>query len=215
MIWAKKDRDNFHLLINHMLDVYHTANFIIETNISIFSKLKSISEETQSAWSAIIGLHDIGKATPDFQKNNSGRFRHEHLSVLILFRYLIEKLGIEEKVLWKCPGFQAIKFIILHHSKFNPIRPEDAAKAKHSPTHPIGDITWRDNQYDIIDNYLDAVNISASALLCISFKEPSDAAYFSGLMTLADWVGSDANIFYLENDKYEIHEYLPVSLQNF
>lgn len=208
-IWAKKSNVKIHLLINHMLDVYHTANCIIDKNIKVFSKLESFSADNQVLWSAIIGLHDIGKATPHFQNSNSG-IRHESLSVYILFHYFQERLGIDKRELLSAPSFKAIKFIVMHHSKFEPLN-KQMLIATHSPVQPIGDKIWKNIQFEIIDKYLSSINIIASDLQLISFKKISDAAYFSGLMTLADWVGSDANNFRLEDTNYTLNDYLPIS----
>ncbi len=211
MIWAKKYESEIHLLINHMLDVYNTSNAIIDSNIKIFSKLDSFSIDDKSIWAAIIGLHDIGKATPDFQCGNTASIRHEILSVYILFQYLKEKLEIDNQVLWQSPFFQTIKFIIMHHSKFDSITQRETIKSTHSATHSIGDISWKTIQFDIIDDYLNAIGVSVTDLQKVSFKNISDATYFSGLMTLADWVGSDTNNFKLEGNTYSLEEYIPIS----
>ena len=211
IIWAKKDSlSNKHPLMFHILDVYHTAMELIESNLKIFSKFKSFQENEKKIWAAIIGLHDIGKATPNFQKGKSDP-RHEKLSVFILFQYFKEKLNIDNQQLLNSSFFQTIKFLILHHSKFLTLDKNRLLKERHNPISDMGDNSWKEVQYDIIDKYLESIGISISDIQKISFKNISDAAYFSGLMTLADWVGSDINSFSLEGDKYSVEEYMPVS----
>jgi len=209
MIWAKKNNEDYQTLINHMLDVYYTSNAIIDINIEKFSKLKSFKPELKEVWSAIIGLHDIGKATPDFQNRIFLNARHEKLSVVILFLYLLDKFKIEKKELLLSTYFQVIKFIILHHSKFITISINDLKS--HSPSVPVGDDNWKKKQYNIIDNYLKIISIEINDLKKLSFENISDSAYFSGLMTLADWVGSDINNFQLVNNKYTPEEYSSIA----
>ncbi|MDT3741238.1 MAG: CRISPR-associated helicase Cas3' [Candidatus Kapabacteria bacterium] len=214
MIWAKKSEDSLHLLINHIIDVYHTATLLIEKNINIFSNLESFTKENQKIWAAIIGMHDIGKATNFFQSGNSvcdSKKRHEVYSVYILFHYLNEKLQIKPDDLLKSSYFNVIKFIILHHSKFKSINHKEIFLSKHNSTHPIGAENWKKIQYDIIDTFLNSIEISVNDLKKLSFVNISDAAYFSGLMTLADWVGSDINSFPLEGEKYNIKDYFHIS----
>ena len=75
-LWGKTDRknpDNFHPLIFHLLDVGHCAKIIWEQGLSasirqrIANALGLSVEEAGNAVALLAGLHDLGKACPPFQ----------------------------------------------------------------------------------------------------------------------------------------------------
>ncbi len=206
-IWAKKSEGKFHPLLYHMIDVYHTALLLINNNINNFTCLDSFTKHEANLWAALIGLHDIGKANPYFQ-NSSKSQRHEKSSVQILMIYLKDKYGLDSFDIWNHDFFQVFKYIILHHSKFNPIYFEDST---HSARSILGDAKWKNVQFEILDNFFTLTNINPIDFKSISLSNTSDAAYLSGLITLSDWLGSDSNIFTFEYLEYSPEKYFEIS----
>lgn len=79
-VWGKTDKDNvqvWHPLIHHLLDASAVSQILWEQSLSVSFKdelsaqFGLSSEETESLISFWVGIHDIGKAGPEFQKKNS------------------------------------------------------------------------------------------------------------------------------------------------
>ncbi|PKO05842.1 MAG: hypothetical protein CVU41_09455 [Chloroflexi bacterium HGW-Chloroflexi-3] len=206
--WGKSDRKNpekYHLLIYHLLDTAAVAWVLWKNSISVsirkeISELLKLNEDESgillSCW---IALHDIGKASPVFQRKNKfldNKWKEHgiHIKDNLTPEIYHPEIGClflqKEKI---TPDWVAIA-ISGHHGawRFDPrnfvIRDQ------------IGDEIWDQLRLLLCEIVFSVQGINYRAVLSkISDLETENALaiWFSGFICMADWVAS--NDEYYEN----------------
>lgn len=204
--WAKYDRatGQHHLLGYHLLDVAGVAVCMWENVLSGSQKrwlcqLLTLSEtEAKHFVALLIGLHDIGKASSDFQAKVPSLFQrllaigfednrtpskdipHGVYSRNTLRHFLQERCGVEDD------AARAIASGIGgHHGQWiaHDKRPRDPIQGK-----------WRALQQEIIEQLLSVLPITTPPTI------PEEqvnllVVFLSGLTSVCDWIGSSEDYF--------------------
>jgi CRISPR-associated endonuclease/helicase Cas3 len=236
-LWAKFDARSglLHPLIYHSLDVGQNALALLRnalppaTRQELSDALQLDEETTDRLLAFFAALHDIGKASPAFQAHQSlpaearqmlldplqaagvtfrtrggeRRARHEIITAHVLKPLLHAELGLDK---WDTSRFaQAISG---HHGIWPP--PGSDPKGD-----DLGDATWDALRKQLFET-LQAIfqppqhvklpkdDLVANRLLTI----------FSGLLSVADWIGSDENRFPYQDIYMPWEEYLQQSAEN-
>jgi len=204
-IWAKKSEENdqHYPLLCHMLDATAVCLGIWEKCLhhgarqSIASALQ-LTESDASQWISLwVGLHDIGKASPDFQgksetakeklKQAGFKFNrrpdtyHGIASACILQGFLENKIGIElaKKISVTVGG---------HHGRFP--QAEELQRARPF----LGEGLWKDTQTKL---YMLMVELCNMQDIPVPKGSPGNAFFMvlAGLTSVADWVASNEVFF--------------------
>lgn len=211
--WGKfsSDHEQWHPLIDHCADVAACCEALLETTLlrrrlAAFSGLLDLSEAQVARLCVLAAYHDIGKFNLGFQHKALDRppFKNGHVrEALALFsgrfddsKRLRVSLALNEISEWG-PDDCAIRLLIAaiaHHGK-----PADLAECEPSyralqwkatrgldPFEGIARLVARAHAW-----YPAAFATDAEALpAAVAFQHA-----FSGLVTLADWLGSDTRFF--------------------
>ncbi|PJF22973.1 MAG: hypothetical protein CUN56_03335 [Phototrophicales bacterium] len=221
-LWAKYDRKSgaYHLLIYHLLDVAAVAWMMWHHVLSDYQRqwladLLHLDEESACRQIALLAaLHDIGKATPSFQKKAQPLYQlfidagineraidkpHGILSTVILESWLMNK-GMKRHV-----AISLASVIGGHHGSWI----ADTEVDKANP----GGSRWKDLQdqlCQIIQETLDVqvFQVSEDVQTINTF-----AAFLSGFVSVCDWIGSDEAYFPYETEIIEPSGYFQRSLK--
>lgn len=229
--WAKTDRSTnadgtlqrpewTRPLWAHLLDVAHSALLLWEVSVphtfrkKLAQTLNLSVKEAGYVLSFLIGLHDIGKAIPSFQKLHDPsrktlealglNFRdfpvplhHGHASIVIMQRWMRSGTVLSDTSL----GRYLSAFVGYHHGLFvgkNWWR----SQAKNINLNIFGDTAWDTERYALLDAVAAAwfstypLASSPTALHDESGDTtPPWLLGFAGWTTLADWLGSMAECF--------------------
>ena len=211
--WAKRKtellREVRYPLLFHMLDVAIVTRQLWEKSLHsgarhLFAEQLHLSESEAATWISFwSGLHDIGKASPVFQRK-SEVVKHQLESIGFVFEshvtdiphgvitaYVFPDLVVSASPNQKFPGDMA-QFIGLaiggHHGTFSINEPKYIQK---------GDSEW--------DSTRTALTVQLASLLNISSlpapQYVNDNAFYmmlAGLTSVADWIGSSEDFFPLE-----------------
>lgn len=228
-LWAKREpkgkpkaeTTQYHLLIYHLLDVAAVACCMWDDVLGAGQKIwlqETLCLDkgaTRQLLALLAGLHDIGKATPGFQKKvadlydvlgeyglreRSDDTPHGILSAVILKRWLNEK-GID---LMKAGALAAV--IGGHHGDW--ITTTELSRAS------AGKEKWRELQAEICGALEGLLGASAIALPSTDRDFNTFAAFVSGFVSVCDWIGSDSAHFPFEARAIDLREYLEHSCQH-
>ena len=221
LLWAKRDPKGkpkaktraYHALIYHLLDVAAVAYGMWDDVLGAGQKdwlmeMIGLDETAARGMLALLaGLHDIGKATPAFQRKAAdlydalGDDLHEHsddtlhgiLSAVILRQWLIDQ-GLDKQ-----PAAQLAAVIGGHHGSW--ISTTDTYRKS------AGNEKWQDLQNQLcgtLQEVLDAAEISLP-------EEPQAfnvfAAFLSGFVSVCDWIGSNEDYFSYEEERIDPQDY--------
>lgn len=210
--WAKLERDAdnrvvaWHPLADHSADVAACCEALLQHTL-IGRRLARLAGHAEmepglvSRLAALAALHDVGKFNAGFQaraeadpRRRTGHVR-EVLALLSATPYpetarLGEALSIEELAAWT-PDLSFLVAAIAHHGR--PLAPDETfyrpefwrPRAGLDPFDGIRDLV------DRVRSWFPAAFVSGPALP----TEPRFQHAFSGALTLADWIGSDATLF--------------------
>lgn len=228
LLWAKYERKtgDYHLLIYHLLDVAAVACCMWEDVLGAGQKtwlqdlLRLGEEATRGQLALLAGLHDIGKATPGFQRKAADRYEalcdadaglrekgihvddHGLLSAVILQRWLKEKMGIS-----KMRAGQLAAVIGGHHGAWILTNARQNARAS------AGKEKWKALQDELIDQLQAPLGVDA-------ISPPEDpqafnvfAAFLSGFVSVCDWVGSNGEHFEFEEDMNDLQAYFQRAME--
>ena len=233
-LWAKREPRRkpkaettaYHLLIYHLLDVAAVACCMWEQVLGDGQKAwlaKALGLEQEAArqqMALLAATHDIGKATPAFQKkaldlydalcDMDGRLRekrtevddHGILSAVILSRWLATK-GLSAM-----QASQLAAVIGGHHGDW--ITTKEMQDAKIS----AGKATWRDLQDEVCRELELLLDVPTMALPHDSTDFNTFAAFVSGFVSVCDWIGSASEYFPFEMACLDLGEYFRRSLEN-
>ena len=214
-LWAKREPRGrkaktraYHALIYHLLDVAAVAYGLWDAGLGAGQKkwlmeMLGLDEAAARGMLALLaGLHDIGKATPAFQKKvpdlyakldddlHEPTYADDHgiFSAVILRRWFIDKgLG-------KRQANQLAAVIGGHHGSW--ISNTEANEAKNKQ---VGNEKWQDLQNQLCDTLQEVLGAAEISLP----EEPQAfnvfAAFLSGFVSVCDWMGSNEHYFLYED----------------
>ncbi|MFW6189817.1 MAG: CRISPR-associated helicase Cas3' [Planctomycetota bacterium] len=211
--WAKIDWDesghvtSWHPLKAHSADVAAVAEALLEKTIlgRRFARLLG-AERPGTAMPArlcmLTALHDVGKVNHGFQERARGGRTAGHVSPLVDFlawdeeekTQIVEALGLRRMVGWFGSESELCEFLLAtfcHHGR--PVRPSAGFQPR----------LWRPRGERNPIAGMRAVRQAAERWFPEAFGEkgppfPTSPAFqhaFNGLLTLADWIGSDEEMF--------------------
>lgn len=224
-LWAKYDRTtrNYHLLHYHLLDVsavaWHMWEMVFTPALRAWlANFVGASEENaRQIVALLVGLHDIGKATPTFQKKASSLYEmlreagikdertfdepHGVLSAIILDRLLVAD-GMDKRTAKK------IALVIGgHHGEW--INRTTFRQA----TGAAGREHWSNIQAELFTLMKESFSVGDISIP----SDPVDcnifAAFLSGFTSVCDWIGSNETYFPYEANLMPTDEYLARALQ--
>ena len=227
LLWAKYDRKSraHHLLSYHLLDVAAVACCMWDDVLGAGQKdwlqeTLCLNEKAARQLLALLaGLHDIGKATPGFQKKVADLYEalceadedlrehsyiddHGILSAVILQRWLKDEMSVK-----KMRAGQLAAVIGGHHGAWISSNERQQAQAS------IGKEKWKTLQKELIAQLQATLGVDEISL-------PEDpqafnvfAAFLSGFVSVCDWVGSDAQYFALDEGIRDAQDYFRDSLE--
>ena len=200
--WAKRDNPDWHSLIAHSADVAAVLWMLLrETKMG--RRLGSLagfdfSSEHAFRLAVLAALHDAGKASRGFQHGQAGHLR----PIIGLFteggEYL-DPLPLQKMIPWFQDGGHLRRFLITtwsHHGEPIPKASSQHISAWHpndnyDPADALGRLAQR-----IEEEWLETAFSSTAA----PFPDtPALENAFVGVLTLADWIGSDRRYFRYEN----------------
>jgi CRISPR-associated endonuclease/helicase Cas3 len=201
MLWAKTAQNGeelYHPLLHHMLDVAAVTGMIWDQTLT--ARLRQRIERALGVSDArllvmfMAGAHDVGKASPGFQKK-----------VLKLSDHLTLRFSQNDK---SCPhGFissRAVKelghcqatdllgqIIGGHHGVFP--RSQDLLMGKDT----LGNREWEKARHGVLSEFTDTLGFDLKQVLS-SLKQITDpfiVPVISGFVSVADWIGSNQDFF--------------------
>ena len=209
-LWAKREPKGrkaktraYHALIYHLLDVAAVACGLWDDGLGAGQKawlmeMLGLDDETaaRGMMALLAGLHDIGKATPAFQKKVPDLYArldddlhdeftyvddHGILSAVILRRWFIDKgLG-------KRQASQLAAVIGGHHGSW--------ISNTETNNKSAGNEKWQDLQNQLCDTLQEVLGGAEISLP----EEPQAfnvfAAFLSGFVSVCDWIGSNKDYF--------------------
>lgn len=197
-----------HHLAHHSADVaavflclLHEPHWRARASVAIGREL---TEAETRCLGALVFLHDIGKLAPGFQAKawpeGHGLALRGHLECGWLWSYLERPDALAGAVAyisrWTSIGSRIgewLAALFAHHGR--PVqKPEDGIASKAFPVLPAYD--WQTEEAVLGRALLDWFPEIATA--CPPPPEPAFVHFFCGLLTLADWVGSDREAFPFE-----------------
>lgn len=227
--WGKvnKECDFYHLLVYHLLDVAASGSAILKKNRNLSTDCSELLDISTSHFNSIISfilaLHDLGKFSSAFQyiqmtisdqtlprapwQYDSAIARHDQLGTFVLNeiidRSLKEKvLPIEERYKIKYHIRKLIYVSLGHHG---------------APIKSRNDFGNYFTNQNVDDAYAFVEEIS---LLMFGTKDwmcelekinlehwPQISWYTSGLCILADWIGSNSDVFSFETKPISLAKY--------
>ena len=200
-IWGKSDNSNganfYHPLFFHMLDVATVTSKLWDTSTSPNAKSTITSQLGKNAYAKLLflaGAHDIGKASPGFQKKlptlsqyiplefliTDKPRSHGHLSAFILKQYV-------GPVLSKITGG--------HHGVFP--RSSDVKAGRDS----LGNQHWDETRFILLKRLLSSIdpNINLAELKGVDCSRPAIVPLLAGFITVSDWIASNQMFFPCQN----------------
>jgi len=200
--WAKKDNSCWHSLIAHSADVAAVLRVLLERTI-LSDRLGALANLDLlpvhlDRLAVLAALHDAGKASRGFQEGEARHLR----PIIGLFpeggKYL-DPLPLRKMTPWFQNGGHLRRYLVTtwsHHGK-----PIPKASSQHISTwHPSDDYDPANElarlAHRIEKQWLETAFSGTAA----PFPDvPALENAFAGVLTLADWVGSDRRYFQYEN----------------
>lgn len=233
-LWAKTDRDTGkrHLLLYHLLDVAQTARALWRDGVSEPVR-RQISEWLgldQDAAGRLVafwaGLHDLGKASPIFQDHprmNDGlrkRIKRELQAVGFEFRtfsgfsrheiistWALDKQGLLKSEMGSEPRFarRIAAAVGGHHGDLPRAGALDPALL---PPDHRGNAMWESARLELLRELKRLIQPPES--VTVELETPQENALLmllAGLVSVADWIGSNEDYFPYEEQFIETAQY--------
>ncbi len=215
-----------HPLLCHMLDVAFVAQRILE-DVLPRSMAQRLARSTSLGWpdvqawiTFLVALHDLGKASPEFQAKApamrvaldaigfdldppSGARFHGVFGVLGIAEQL-QRMGLDQ--------FAAVRLaraVAAHHGEF----PTDAAALnpagpRESGRHPA----WATARRGIVDTLAQTLGVrDAQPFQGSASEDHAIIVLLAGLTAVADWIGSIAEVFTYEFPPDSLDDYAPLA----
>lgn len=224
-LWAKYDRvtGNYHVLRYHLLDVAAVAWQMWDRVLShaqrdwLASALATDHHNARSIIAMLASLHDIGKATPGFQKKAKLLYEmllstgvddersfddlHGILSAVILYRLL------SENGLGKRGARNMAQVIGGHHGEWV------STSALQQARGASGQQQWHEMQQELFMLLKDVFNVGEITLPDDLAQQNVFAAFLSGFVSVCDWIGSNDTYFPYETTIIETESYFERTLE--
>jgi CRISPR-associated endonuclease/helicase Cas3 len=206
-LWAKTEmpRPNrhhpdyrYHPLLFHMLDVAAVAGLIWDHCLGPLIRKRlasSLGDDARTHIVFLAGAHDIGKASPGFQKkvpaisqhigcpfsNNDQSRPHGIISAHLL-----------KEILSSCPAYAVLAQIAGgHHGVF----PRSVELRMGRDT--LGDNCWGALRRNLLYKYANTIGFNLDQTLRIGSEitDPAVVPVLAGFVSVADWIGSNQDFF--------------------
>ncbi|HEY5956489.1 MAG TPA: CRISPR-associated endonuclease Cas3'', partial [Polyangiaceae bacterium] len=232
LLWGKAQRScqdfsgaNWHPLLCHMLDVMNVADAMLDRVPPILRRLilTPLGESARGWLRLVVALHDIGKATPGFQRkwiSNLGKqevagltntvnkecHRHGITGTAILSRLLGNSKFLGDRALPKRTALALSRATASHHGEF--VRDGSITRCWNEHlAKQLRQGVWNDVHL-LIGRLMLEVATEGRELCPLQSTldlEPGFLMALAGLTSVADWLGSSIDFF-----KYQA---LPVSIE--
>lgn len=224
-LWAKYDRvsEAYHVLHYHLMDVAAVAwqmwHLVLSSSHRQWLRqmLRTDDDNAAAILALLAGLHDIGKATPCFQKKvlplyeallsmgiqDERAFEEPHgiLSAVILPN-LLDQLGIEAR-----PA-QAIAAVIGgHHGEWISRAEQRNARAS------VGREQWAIMQETLFSMLSELLGVKQIQLPDDEMQCNAFCTFLSGFVSVCDWIGSDETFFPYESAVFEADLYFTRAIE--
>ncbi len=225
-LWAKSGEDEQgYSLVGHLLDVAAVAHALLEREppqtLRLYAEDVGLEPGDAKKWiAALAGLHDIGKATPAFQRQwEPGRLVVEAAGLTFskgdkgtAHGKLSQKILQDELKIYglgKRLAAQVADAVGAHHG----LR---TAKGDLSdnvvPQQDMGNNAWQETRQELLTEFLKAVEV-------VQISPPITAALtgqgfirLAGLTSFADWIGSTVDFFPTDRKVENLREHFLDSL---
>lgn len=222
LLWAKtksKDSQEYHPVLNHCVDVAQVARLIWSRclNNAIRSRLSKdlgvLPSHAEIVVGLLAGLHDLGKASPAFQMLRADLSAHLAEAGLELPQLSTHKphgivTAVELKRLLlnadRCiSGGRVTSGVVAqiagaHHGVF-----PQALEMRGLGTDSLGSDSWAHAREQMAIELWQALKGAEVGQCSFGEREPEDPAtvpLLAGLISVADWIGSDTKLFPFDNN---------------
>lgn len=212
-LWGKGKTESFHPLLFHMLDVGWVARLMMEHFSSDRFVKMVLGSVTPTQLGLLVALHDLGKASPAFQLKrkdliehwrsgftwptaeveaaNSTEVSHGRVGAAVLRTVLSERYGLAR------PAAALLADSLAgHHGRFAEFEQvESVGKGRLGTWSGLGSGQERWAQLrsclvEVLEGCFDGVRAS-----CPPQFPPTSALVLAGLVSVADWIGSNEEWF--------------------
>lgn len=213
-LWAKTNsaKTEGYSLLGHLLDVAAVAKALLErepdSTLEYYAEDLGLDKKDAASWVAVlVGLHDIGKATPAFQQKwllgkqiveNTGLHfigdkdvPHGQLSQKILQKAL-QDYGFARKL-----ARQVADAVGAHHG----FRSDSSVMRKILDS-DVGDEAWNTVQEEMIDAFMKTMQTAHLSAPKVNRLSGQAFMRLAGLTSFADWIGSDTRFFPTERNMH-------------
>lgn len=201
-LWAKAGQDSadcqYHPLLYHMLDVAAVASLVWDNHLNarVRERLESaLGTEARSQVIFVSGAHDIGKASPGFQKRapkpsqslelqfsvNDQDRPHGFVSAHVLSEVLGSSAA--SRLLGQVSGG--------HHGVFP--RSCDLRMGRDT----LGNTNWEVARRSVLNEFADIVGLDLKRAFQseAELSDPFSVPVLAGLISVVDWIGSNQDFF--------------------
>lgn len=197
-LWAKYDAKTarYHPLMAHLLDVAAVASAMWETLPTarrswVCQQMNLSEEQAMRVCSLLIGLHDIGKASPGFQ-TKAGTLYQQLDKRGYSLRSTDAAHGIVSAAILKQDPLRLPTTLACaiggHHGEWVRLSVLDTASSS------MGDAPWRTLQTKIIERVKQVLGIDRM-IFTREMESTPFAAFIAGYTSVADWIGSNETYF--------------------
>ena len=200
-LWGKTDREDpsrYHPLLFHMLDVAAVAGFVWDHCLTpqLRKRLEcSLGPDACTRVVFLSGAHDLGKASPGFQKRvpelarNCGlRFSDNDLSRPHGFvsAHILKEAFSTRRISHVFPQIAGG-----HHGVF----PQSAELPMGRDT--LGDNDWKKARQALLEELANAVGVDLgqATQLGSEIADPAIVPILAGFISVVDWIGSNQDFF--------------------
>jgi CRISPR-associated endonuclease/helicase Cas3 len=196
-LWAKYGSDDglWHPIILHMLDVAAVAGFVWEHNLAdgLRKRLESVfpASDIKSLIMFLAGAHDIGKASPGFQKKvwrlaecsgflyseNDRNCPHGQVTAVALREFL-------------SPAFSLLGQLSGGHHGVFP-RSSQLQLGRDS----LGNQQWQEARTEILNKFAEIVGLNFRQQPTTEISDPLVVPVLAGFISVVDWIGSNQDFF--------------------
>ncbi len=206
-LWAKTNRDGtnqsradcrYQPLLYHMLDVAAVAGLVWDHCLGLQLRKRiecSLGTDARTQIVFLSGAHDLGKASPGFQKkvpelsqhsglqfsDNDQNRPHGFISALVL-----------KEVLGSCPASAVLGQIAGgHHGVF----PRSAELRMGRDT--LGNNSWKTARQELLQEFANTLgfDLSQAAQSRGEITDPAVVPMLAGFISVVDWIGSNQDFF--------------------